>query len=90
MVERHLYAVDEEKARTVRALAAELEVEEQRQAVQKVRAENDVLNAKIAGVPYDVYVELKTQERFADAADAMALAIAEGNHEIIVQVPPAP
>jgi len=90
---RRLYAVDEEKARTVRALAAELEVEAQRQAVQKVRAENDVLNARIAGVPYDVYENLKIQERFADAADAMAEAISDGNHEVIVQTPapqPAP
>ena len=90
---RRLYAVDEEKARTVRALAAELEVEAQRQAVQKVRAENDVLNAKITGVPYDVYEHLKVQERFADAADAMAEAISEGNHDVIVQAPapqPAP
>jgi hypothetical protein len=84
---RRLYAVDEEKARTVRALAAELEVEEQRQAVQKVRAQNDVVNAKIAGVSYDVYENLKIQERFADAADAMAVAVSEGNHDVIVQAP---
>jgi hypothetical protein len=87
MAKRRLYAVDEEKARTVRALAAELEVEEQRQAVQKVRAQNDLVNSKIAGVSYDVYVDLKTQERFADAADAMAEAVAEGNHDVIVQAP---
>jgi hypothetical protein len=84
---RRLFAVDEEKARSVRALAAELEVEAQRQRVQKVRAENDVINARIAGVPYDVYVKLKNEERFADAADAMAEAVAEGSHEIIVQAP---
>lgn len=84
---RRLYAVDEEKARTVRALKAELEVEQQRQIVQKVRAENDVVNAQIAGVDYATYVELKNQERFADSADAMAEAVAEGNHDVIVQTP---
>lgn len=84
---RRLYAVDEEKARTVRALRAELEVEEQRQRVQKVRAQNDVVNAKIAGVDYATYVELKNEERFADSADMMAEAIAEGNHDVIVQAP---
>lgn len=84
---RRLFAVDEEKARSVRALAAELEVEEQRQRVQKVRAQNDVINAKIAGVDYATYVNLKNEERFADAADAMAEAVAEGSHDVIVQAP---
>lgn len=84
---RRLFAVDEEKARTVRALAAELEVEEQRQRVQKVRAQNDVLNATLTGVSYDVYVRLKNEERFADAADAMAAAVAENGNPIIVQSP---
>lgn len=84
---RRLFAVDEEKARSVRALAAELEVEAQRQRVQKVRAENDVVNAQIAGVPYDVYVHLKNEERFADAADAMAEAVAEGSNDVIIQAP---
>jgi hypothetical protein len=84
---RRLFAVEEEKARSVKALAAELEVEAQRQRVQKVRAENDVINAQVAGVPYDVYVTLKNEERFADAADAMAEAVSEGSHDIIVQAP---
>jgi hypothetical protein len=84
---RRLFAVDEEKARSVRALAAELEVEAQRQRVQKVRAENDVINAQIAGVPYDVYVRLKNEERFADAADAMAEAVADGSNDVIIQAP---
>lgn len=84
---RRLFAVDEEKARTVKALAAELEVEEQRQRVQKVRAQNDVINAKVAGVDYKTYVALKNEERFADAADAMALAVEEGSNDVIVQAP---
>jgi hypothetical protein len=84
---RRLFAVDEEKARTVKALAAELEVEEQRQRVQKVRAANDVINAKVAGVDYKTYVALKNEERFADAADAMALAVEEGSNDVIVQAP---
>jgi len=87
---RMLFAVDEEKARSVKALAAELEVEKQRQAVQKVRAQNDVINAEIAGVDYGTYVALKNQERFADAADAMAEAVAEGGNDVIVQAPAPP
>lgn len=84
---RRLFAIEEEKARQVKALEAELSIEEQRQRVQKVRAQNDVINAKVAGVPYDVYVALKNEERFADAADAMAEAVQEGNHDVIVQAP---
>lgn len=84
---RLLFAVEEEKARSVKALAAELEVEKHRQEVQKVRAHNDVVNAKIAGVDYAVYVKLKNEERFADAADAMAEAVQEGNHQVIIQAP---
>lgn len=87
---RKLFAIEEEKARQVKALEAELAIEEQRQRVQKVRAHNDVHNAEIAGVSYDVYVALKNEERFADAADAMAEAVAEGSHDVIVQAPQPP
>lgn len=87
---RRLFAVEEEKARDVMALAAELEVEEQRQTVQKVRAQNDVINAKIAGVDYASYVALKNEERFADAADKMAEALEDGGHDVIVQAPAPP
>lgn len=66
---RKLYAIDEEKAREIKALEAALEIEKQRQVVQTKRVENDVKNAKTAGVPYQIYVGLKNQERFADAAE---------------------
>lgn len=87
VAKRRLFAIEEEKARQIKSLEAELSIEEQRQRVQKVRVENDVINAKIAGVPYDAYVSSKNEERFADAADAMAAAVAEGNHQVIVQTP---
>ncbi len=66
VAKRLLYAVDEEKAREVKALEAELAVEEQRQAVQMARAKNDLAVAKVVGVRYDVYTELKIMERFAE------------------------
>jgi len=69
---RDLYAVDEEKARTIKALAAELSIEEKRQAFQVVRVANNMKNAKSAGIPYKEYVELMTRERVADAMEAMA------------------
>ena len=87
---RRLFAIEEEKARQIKALEAELSIEEQRQRVQKIRVENDVVNAKIAGVSYGTYVQLKNQERFADAADAMAEAVLEGSGDVIVQAPPPP
>lgn len=84
---RRLFAIEEEKARQVKSLEAELAIEEQRQRVQQVRAKNDVINAKIAEVDYATYVHLKNEERFADAADAMAAAVAEGGKEVIIQAP---
>jgi hypothetical protein len=80
---RKLYAIDENKERQIRALAAEISVEDKRQAFQKVRNLNDIKNAKQAGVPYDVYVSLKIEERRADAleklADAANSSAEEGN-----------
>lgn len=67
---RRLFAVEEEKIREVKALEAEMQIEAQRHAVQRLRVENDVKNAKIADVNYETYVGLKTTERFADAAES--------------------
>lgn len=69
---RKLYAVDEEKQRTIRAIAAELAVEEKRQAFQVVRVANNKRNAEAAGVPYGEYVSLMTGERTADALETLA------------------
>jgi hypothetical protein len=85
VAKRRLFAIEEEKARQIKSLEAELAIEEQRQRVQRVRVQNDVVNAQTAGVSYDVYVELKNDERFADSADAMAEAVSEGAGSIIVQ-----
>ena len=63
---RKLYAVEEQKARDIKALAAALTVEDHRQAVQTKRVHNDVENAKIAGVDFETYVFLKNMERFAE------------------------
>lgn len=65
---RRLFAVEEERARKIKSLAADLVIEDQRQLVQRKRVENDVVNAKAAGVDYMTYVWLKTFERFADAS----------------------
>ncbi len=65
-----LYAIDEEKAREIKALEAALEVEDQRQAVQRKRAKNDAEIADQLGIPIAEYMHLKTQERFADAAES--------------------
>lgn len=84
---RRLFAIEEEKERQIKSLEAELAIEEQRQLVQKVRVKNDRANAEVAGVDYETYVSLKNQERFADSADAMAQAVADGGNDVIVQAP---
>lgn len=66
VAKRRLYAVDEEKAREVKALEAELAVEEQRQAVQLARAMHDKQTADRVGVSYETYDLLKVMERFAE------------------------
>lgn len=67
---RKLFAIEEDRARRIKSLESDLIVEEHRQAVQKVRVLNDVINARGAGTDYSTYVFLKTQERFADAAES--------------------
>jgi hypothetical protein len=67
---RRLFAIDEDRARKIRSLEADLVIEDQRQAVQRKRLDHDLVNARAAGVDYSLYVWLKTQERFADAAEA--------------------
>ena len=63
---RKLYAVEEQKARDIKALAAALTVEDHRQAVQTKRTINDLENAKTAGIDFATYVFLKNMERFAE------------------------
>lgn len=79
---RKLYAVEEEQARLIKALTAGLKVEERRQAFQKVRVTNDKLNSSDAGLNYATYVNLKINERFADAAEHIsdAATVAAQNH----------
>jgi hypothetical protein len=66
LAKRMLYAVEEEKAREIKSLEAELIIEEQRQAVQRKRTANDLDNARLAGVDFATYVFLKNMERFAE------------------------
>jgi hypothetical protein len=63
---RRLYAVEEQKARDIKALEAELIIEKQRQLVQKLRTQNDLENAQAAGIDFATYVFLKNMERFAE------------------------
>lgn len=65
-----LYAVDEEKAREIRALEAALEVEAQRQSVARLRAKNDTEVAAELGIPVAQYQCLRTMDAFADAANS--------------------
>jgi len=64
-----LYAIDEEKAREIRALEAALEVEAQRQAVARLRASNDIEIAADLGISVAQYQCLRTMDAFADAAN---------------------
>ncbi len=66
---RKLFAIEEEKARRIKNLEADLVIESQRQAVQKKRVSNDIENSILSGISYEKYVQLKTFERFADAAE---------------------
>lgn len=65
---RRLFAIEEDRARRVKSLKADFVIEDHRQAVQRKRVENDLINARVAGVDYATYVWLKTYERFADAS----------------------
>lgn len=68
---RKLYAVEADKQRRIKELEASLEIEKQKQAIQRVRANNDVEIAKTLSMTPESYVKLKVQEKFADAvADA--------------------
>ena len=63
---RNLYVVAENITRRVRELEGQLRVEQQRQFVQQLRVNNDVANAKAAGLDIGDYIYLKNMERFAD------------------------
>ena len=65
---RRLFAINEDLVRRVKALEADFEIEDHRQSVQRKRVDNDLLNARVAGIDYATYVWLKTYERFADAS----------------------
>jgi hypothetical protein len=66
---RRLFAIEDEKAREVKALAAALEVEDQRQAVARKRAENDAEIARALNISVAQYQCLRTMDAFADAAE---------------------
>lgn len=63
---RNLYVVAENVTRKIRELEGALRVEQQRQIVQQLRVQNDVANAKTAGLDVGRYIFLKNMERFAD------------------------
>lgn len=64
---RKLYAVEADKQRKIKELEASLEIEKQKQTIQRVRANNDVEIAKTLSMTPESYVKLKVQEKFADA-----------------------
>lgn len=68
---RNLYAVEADKQRQIKQLAADLEVERQRIVVQQVRAKNDKAVSQQLGMPIGTYMSLKIDEKYSDAvADA--------------------
>lgn len=72
---RKLFAIEDDKAREIRALAAALEVEEQRQAVARKRAGNDIEIAGKLDISVAQYQCLRALDSFADAANAGTSAI---------------
>lgn len=66
---RALFALEANKTRRIRELEIDLAVVDKQQAVAKVRLENDIINAKTAGVSFQEYVILQSLQRFADAAE---------------------
>lgn len=79
-----LYAVSADRDRRIKQLDADLAVETQRQAVQRVRVGNDVQSATLAGVSYSEYVQLKALDGFADAALA-GTPVALGTGAVVPQ-----
>jgi hypothetical protein len=69
---RNLYAVEADKQRQIKQLQADLEIEKQRQTVQRVRADNDKAIASLLGMPTRDYTRLKIEERYADAVQDAA------------------
>ena len=65
-----LYAVRADMDRRIKALGADLIVEDHRQAVQHKRLGNQLRNAATAGVSYETYVQLTALDTFSDAAFA--------------------
>lgn len=76
---RRLFAIEDDKAREIKALQAALEIEDQRQAVARMRATNDLEIANELGIPVSVYQCLRAMDSFADAANTgTPLAYASG------------
>lgn len=65
---RELYAIEEQKTRRIKALEADIVIEEQRQAFQRLRAKNDIEIANSLGVSVFDYMTQKSLEKFSDAA----------------------
>jgi hypothetical protein len=74
---RRLYAVDEEKAREIAMLEADLEVEEHRQKVYSMRARNDRTNAEIMGIDPNDYMRNNVLDRFAEEGSTVESFIIE-------------
>ena len=64
-----LYAIDEEKARSLKSYEAQLEIERGKQKVAQTRAQNANDISQKLGIPVSEYMKLQVLERFADAAE---------------------
>lgn len=73
-----LYAIEEKKARDLKAYAAQLEIEKGKQKVAQARADNAQQIAKNLNVPVQEYMRLQVLERLADAAES-GTPVAIGN-----------
>jgi hypothetical protein len=65
---RKLFAIEDDKAREMKALEAALEIEKHRQSVSRKRADNDNEIAGILNIPVSQYQCLRALDAFADAA----------------------
>lgn len=64
---RALYAVEADKQKQIKQLQADLEVEKQSMAIQRVRAGNDKEIATSLGLSLKDYMQLKIDEKYSDA-----------------------
>lgn len=72
---RKLFAIEDDKAREIKSLAVQLEIEDQRQAVARKRAANDKDIAGLLNIPVAQFQCLRAMDDFADAANKGTITV---------------